>query len=97
MPSFRPPANTLDPYQLELCASIFGRTWSEIVPRGYRLPEYEVARLQAEISKRLTELAAQGLSDPETLQWLTIATVGLRERKRRRSSRRFGTPGPIGV
>ena len=41
MPFFKPPANTLDPYQLELCADAFRQTWIEIaglsppsLPRG---------------------------------------------------------------
>ena len=50
MPFFEPPENTLDPYQLEVLASVFQQTWSEIVPRNYRLPRSQKQRLQKEVS-----------------------------------------------
>ena len=71
MPFIKPPTNNLAPYQLELLASIFRTTWSEILPRGYRLPRAEEQRLQSEISDRLCSLAAKGLVDPVMLQGLT--------------------------
>lgn len=83
MPFFEPPENTLDPYQLELLASVFLQTWSEIVPRGYRLPQSQELRLQKKVSGRLCALATPGVMDPESLQALTIATVRLFHRKSR--------------
>jgi hypothetical protein len=71
MPFIKPPTNNLAPYQLELLASIFRTTLSEILPRGYRLPRAEEQRLQSEISDRLCSLAAKGLVDPVMLQGLT--------------------------
>ena len=59
MPFFEPPENTLDPYQLELLASVFRQTWSEIVPRGYRLPQSQELRLKKEVSGRLCALALE--------------------------------------
>ena len=47
MPFFKPPANTLDPYQLELCADAFRQTWIEIAG-GYHLPPFQEERLQSE-------------------------------------------------
>jgi hypothetical protein len=85
MPFFEAPENTLDPYQLELLASVFRQTWSEIVPRGYRLPQRQELRLQKEVSGRLCALATNGVMDPETLQALTVATVRLFPRKSRQS------------
>jgi hypothetical protein len=93
MPFFRPPANDLDPYQLDLCASVFRQTWSEIVPRGCRLSKSQETRLQDEISQRLCALAAQGLTNPDMLIGLTVATVGLQERMRRQSPIRNGQTG----
>jgi hypothetical protein len=86
MPFFKPPANTLAPYQLELLASIFREAWTEIVPTGYRLPQDEERRLQSEISARLCWLAGKGLGDPVVLRALTVATVRLQPRKMRRRS-----------
>jgi len=84
MPLFRGhPKNTLDPYQLELLASVFRQTWSEFVPRGYRLPQHQELRLQKEVSGRLCALATNGVMDPEALQALTVATVRLFPRKSR--------------
>jgi len=83
MPFFEAPENTLDPYQLELLASVFRQTWSEIVPRGYRLPQRQELRLQKEVSGRLCALATTGVMDAETLQALTVATVRLFPRKSR--------------
>ena len=80
MPFIKPPTNNLAPYQLELLASIFRTTWSEILPRGYRLPRAEEQRLQSEISDRLCSLAAKGLVDPVMLQGLTVATVRVHPR-----------------
>ena len=76
MPFFKPPENTLDPYQLELLASVFRQTWSEIVPKGYRLPQSKELRLQKEVSERLCALlATAGVMDPMTLQALTVASI----------------------
>jgi hypothetical protein len=86
MPFFKPPANTLAPYQLELLASIFREAWREIVPMGYRLPQDEEQRLQGEISTRLCWLAGKGLGDPVVLRALTVATVRLQPRKMTRRS-----------
>jgi hypothetical protein len=83
MPFFKPPENTLDQYQLELLASVFRQTWSEIVPKGYRLPQSQELRLQKEVSARLCALATTGVMDPETLHALTVATVRLHPRKNR--------------
>ena len=80
MPFFKPPTNTLAPYQLELR--------SEILPRGYRLPHTEEQRLQSEISDRLCSLAAKGLIDPVMLQALTVATVKVHPRKATRRAAR---------
>ena len=93
MPFFRPPANDLDPYQLQMCASVFRQTWSEIVPRGYQLPKSQETRLQDEISQRLCALAAQGCNNPDMLIGLTVASVGLHERMRRQSPIRCGPTG----
>jgi hypothetical protein len=82
MPFFEP-KSALDPFQRELLASVFRQTWSEIVPRGYRLPQSQEMRLQKEVSDRLCALAANGVMDPETLQALTLATVRLFPRKGR--------------
>jgi hypothetical protein len=60
MPFFDPPENTLDPYKLEVLASVFQQTWSEIVPRNYRLPRSQKRRLQKEVSERLCSLATRG-------------------------------------
>jgi hypothetical protein len=84
MPFFKPPTNALAPYQLELLASVFRTTWSEILPRGRRLPQTEEQRLQSEISSRLCSLAAKGLIDPLMLQALTVATVRVHPHKTRR-------------
>jgi hypothetical protein len=86
MPYFKPP--TLAPYQLELLASVFRTTWSEILPRGYRLPHTEEQRLQSEISDRLCSLAAKGLIDPVMLQALTVAMVKVHPRKATRRAAR---------
>jgi hypothetical protein len=83
MAFFEPPGNALDPFQLELLTSVFRQTWSEIVPRGYRLPQSEELRLQREVSRRLCMLATNGVMDPEMLQALTVATVRLFRRKGR--------------
>ena len=86
MPFFEPPENTLDPYQLEVLASVFQQTWSEIVPRNYRLPPSQKQRLQKEVSERLCSLATKGLLDPEMLQAMTVATVRLPPRTSRRAA-----------
>ena len=86
MPFFEPPENTLDPYQLEVLASVFQQTWSEIVPRNYRLPRSQKQRLQKEVSERLCSLATKGLLDPEMLQAMTVATVRLPPRTSRRAA-----------
>ena len=75
MPSFKPTENTLDPYQLELCANVFRQTWSEIVPRGCRLPTREETLLQNDMSDKLCAFAAKGVTDPSMLQALTVAKV----------------------
>ena len=80
MPFFKPPPNTLDPYQLELCADAFRRAWAAIVPTGCRLPNGEETRLENEVSDRLCFFAARGVIDPQTLQGLTVATVKLHQR-----------------
>ena len=87
MPFFTPPKNTLDPYQLELLASVFPQTWSGIVPRGNRIPPS-----QTEVSAKLCFFAAKGVMDPEVLQGLTVATVKFQPRTGRRLP---GTPHPI--
>ena len=46
MPFFKPPANTLDRHQLELCAEAFRQTWLEIA-RGFRLRPSQEERLQS--------------------------------------------------
>jgi hypothetical protein len=74
MPSFKPPANTLDPYQFELCADAFRQTWFEIAG-GRRLPPSQEERLQTEVSAKLCFFAAKGVVDPTVLQGLTVATV----------------------
>ena len=93
MPFFRPPANTLDPYQLELCADAFRRTWFEIAG-GYRLPPSQEERLQTEVSAKLCFFAAKGVMDLGVLQGLTVATVKFQPRTGRRR-RLTGTPQPI--
>ena len=85
MPCFEPPENT-DPYQLEVLASVFQQTWSEIVPRNYPLPRSQKQRLQKEVSERLCSLATKGLLDPEMLQAMTVATVRLPPRTSRRAA-----------
>ena len=87
MPFIKPPTNNLAPYQLELLASIFRTTWSEILPKEYRLPRAEEQRLQSEISDRLCSLAAKGLVDPVMLQGFTVATVRVHPRKATRRIR----------
>ena len=62
MPFFKPPANTLDPYQLELCADAFRQTWIEIAG-GYHLPPFQEERLQTEVSAKLCFFAAKGVMD----------------------------------
>ena len=74
MPFFKPPANTLDRYQLALCADAFRQTWLEIA-RGFRLPPSQEERLQTEVSAKLCFFAAKGVMDPSVLQGLTVATV----------------------
>jgi hypothetical protein len=74
MPSFKPPANTLDTYQLELCADAFRQTWFEIAG-GRRLASSQEERLQTEVSAKLCFFAAKGVIDPTMLQGLTVATV----------------------
>jgi hypothetical protein len=97
MPFFEPPEDTLDPYQLELLANVFRQTWSEIVPRGYRLPQSYELRLQKEVSGRLCALATAGVMDPKTLQALTVATVRLFPRKsRQRVTGRLSSLGAVG-
>ena len=80
MPSFRPPPNSLDYYQLELCADAFRRTWLAIVPTGRHLPNAEQTCLENEVSERLCFFASKGVVDPQTLQGLTVATVKLHRR-----------------
>jgi len=97
MSSFKLPENVLDDYQLdnyqlELCESAFRQAWSEIVPRRRQLPKSDETRLQDEISQRLCALASQGLSNPDMLIGLTVATVGLRERVRLQSRIRHRAP-----
>ena len=84
--------NTLDPYQLELLASVFPQTWSEIVPRGNRIPPSQEERLQTEVIAKLCFFASKGVMDPEVLQGLTVATVKFQPRTGRRLP---GTPHPI--
>ena len=74
MPFFKPPANTLDRHQLELCAEAFRQTWLEIA-RGFRLRPSQEERLQSEVSAKLCFFAAKGVIDPSVLQGLTLATV----------------------
>ena len=94
MPFFKPPPNTLEPYQLELCAGAFTQTWFEIAPRGYRLPPSQEERLQTEVSAKLCFFAAKGVMDLGVLQGLTVATVKFQPRIGRRR-RLTGTPQPI--
>jgi hypothetical protein len=93
MPFFKPPANTLDPYQLELCADAFRQTWFEIAG-GYRLPPSQEERLQTEVSAKLCFFAAKGVVDPKVLQGLTVATVKF-QRGTGRRLRLLGTSPPI--
>ena len=93
MPFFKPPANTLDPFQLELCADAFKQTWFEIAG-GCRLPPFQEERLQTEVSAKLCFFAAKGVVDPAVLQVLTVATVKFQPRTGRRR-RLTGTPQPI--
>jgi hypothetical protein len=92
-PFFKPPANALEPYQLELLASVFSESWAEIVPRGCPLPHNEEERLQIKVSARLCSLAAKGLMDPGLLHAVTVATVFHHRTGRRRKS--MGTRDPI--
>jgi hypothetical protein len=85
MPFFRPPPNSLDPYQLELCASAFRQAWCEIVRLRPYMSNEEKTRLQTQTSERLCAFAAAGIIDLETLRGLTVATVGLRRGIKRRS------------
>jgi hypothetical protein len=93
MPFFKPPANTLDPYQFELCANAFRQTWFEIAG-GRRLPPSQEQRLQTEVSAKLCSFAAKGVMDPTVLQGLTVATVKF-QRGTGRRLRLLGTPPPI--
>jgi hypothetical protein len=86
MPFFEPPENNLDRYQLEVLASVFQQTWSEIVPKNYPLPRSQKQRLQKEVSERLCALATKGMLDPEMLQAMTVATVRLPPRTSRRAA-----------
>jgi hypothetical protein len=63
MPFFKPPANTLDPFQLELCAHAFKQTWFEIAG-DRRLPRFQEERLQTDVSAKLCFFAAKGVVDP---------------------------------
>src|SRR6476660_4825047 len=83
MPFFKPPANTLDPFQLELCADAFKQTWFEIAG-DCRLPPFQEERLQTEVSAKLCFFAAKGVVDPTVLQVLTVATVKFQPRTGRR-------------
>lgn len=94
MTFFKPPPNTLEPYQLELCADAFRRTWFEIAPRDYRLPPSQEERLQTEVSAKLCFFAAKGVMDLGVLQGLTVATVKFQPRTGRRR-RLTGTPQTI--
>jgi hypothetical protein len=91
MPFFKPPANTLDPFQLELCADAFKQTWFEIAG-GCRLPPFQEERLQTEVSAKLCFFAAKGVVDPTVLQGLTVATVKFQRGTGRRLP---GTPDPV--
>ena len=93
MPFFKPPANTLHPYQLELCADAFRQTWIEIAG-GYHLPPFQEERLQTEVSAKLCFFAAKGVMDLGVLQGLTVATVKFQPRTGRRR-RLTGTPQPL--
>ena len=93
MPFFKPPANALDPHQLELCADAFRRTWFEIAG-GRRLPPSQEERLQTEVSAKLCFFAAKGVMDPTVLQGLTVATVKFQPGTGRRL-RLLGTPRPV--
>jgi hypothetical protein len=84
MSLFKPPPNTLAPYQRELLTSVFREAWAEIVPKGYRLPRIEKYRLQNKVSERLCTLAAKGVVDPWALRVLTVATIKVDPRYRRR-------------
>jgi hypothetical protein len=92
MPFFKPPANTLDTYQLELCADAFRRTWLEIAGL-YRLPPSQEKRLQTEVSAKLCFFAGKGVIDPTMLQGLTVTTVKFQRGTGRRL--RLGTPNSI--
>ena len=92
MPFFKPPANTLDRYKLELCADAFRKTWFEIAGCG-RLPPSQEERLQTEVSAKLCSFASKGVIDPMVLQGLTVATVKF-QRGTGRRLRLIGTPPP---
>jgi hypothetical protein len=94
MPPFKPPANTLDPYQLELCADAFRRTWFEIAGVCRRPPSQE-KRLQTEVSAKLCFFAGKGVIDPTMPQGLTVATVKF-QRGTGRRLRSLGAPNPSG-
>jgi hypothetical protein len=91
MASFKPPAQpfrkSFQPDELEFLGQTFNAIWAAIKTGESDGDSANVEELRAAVSKRLCALAAGGVTDPEILRDLTLATI-LRGPKRSRARRR---------
>jgi len=87
MASFRPPTKSFQPDELELLGRTFNDIWVTIKSSG---PDRYLAKedeLRTAVSERLCALAAGGVTDPELLRELTLASLS-RGPKRSRARHR---------
>ena len=70
MGSFHPPRGSYQPEQMQLIQEAFDATWAELATRGQADHELRTA-----ISEKLCDLAATGVTDPERLKALTLASL----------------------
>ena len=75
MASFNPPRSSFQPDEIQLLQQAFDATWAELathLPSRNGKTDHE---LRTAISERLCDLAAMGITDPERLKTLTIASL----------------------
>ena len=75
MGSFLPPGGSYQPEEMRLLQEAFDATWAELAthlpsPNGKTDREVRTA-----ISEKLCDLAATGITDPERLKALTLASL----------------------
>jgi hypothetical protein len=75
MASLKPPTKSLQPDELELLGQTFNAVWATIETSELDRDLGKDEELRTAVSKRLCALAAGGVTDPELLRELTLASI----------------------